>query len=295
MTARRRYLNRLVSSALVFVLLGGVSVAWGQLDTIGSVLPVVGIGAGQVLRVAVAGLRPDPRLEGGQHCRATLSFLDARTRLPFGPVKLVDLTLGEVDVVDLDTRSLGLRLRERIEILPVLTRDADGSGPCQVSYVVLGVLGRALSKIDAFKIEEKSGVDCPGQPLPWPILMSLGIGQTLQYTVVRETDPFDASGNPAPCDITANIRQKGTPSSPVVASLVTGPLAPGQMASVSVTETGLLTEDVLSSFVPITLPGGQTCPIDTYTGCIRTVQVIETLTAWTTVLSIAAPSFITAP
>ena len=283
-----------MSSALVFVLLGGVSVAWGQLDTIGSVLPVVGIGAGRTLRVAVAGLRPDPRLEGGQRCQATLSFLDARTRLPVGPSKPVNLGLGEIDFVDLDTRSLGLRLRERTEILPVLTRDAAGSGPCQVSYVVLGVLGRAHTKIDAFKLKEKVGEDCPGQFLPSPILMSLGIGQTLQYTVVRETDPFDVSGNPAPCDITANIRQTGTPSSPVVASLVTGPLAPGQMASVSVSETGLLTEDVLSSFVPITLPGGLTCPIDTYTGCIRTVQVIENLTAWTTVLSVTVPMFTTA-
>ena len=251
-----------------------------------SVLPVVGIGAGQVLRVGIAALPSD-----GQRCMATLSFIDTRTGDLIGEVQPFDLGPGEADFFDLASDTVGVRRKQRADVQPMLAPSAD-SGPCQISYGVLDGSRGVLTALDSSTVP--FGVlppeVCAFSVLGPPILsaVSLGRGQTLQYTVVRKTAPFDINFDPRPCDITVNIFQDGVG---IVASLITGPLSPGQMATVSVNgdslglnmgETAFLRDEVLFTNVPVQHPCGLICLHATHEGCVRSIQVIETKFALTT-------------
>jgi len=132
--------------------------------------------------------------------------------------------------------------------------------------------------------EKKRTEKTPTQPAEQRVLpMQLQVGDRLtdetgEYEVIGrpyttntnhavhdrpfDPQPFDINNDPLPCG--------------------TGPLAPSQTATVSV--TAFLTQEILSSSVQIVLPNGQPSLVDTRTGCIVSAQVIDNFTSWTTVL-----------
>ena len=294
----RIFVYALVSFSLM---LFAANVAWGQQND-ASVLPVVGIGGGQVLRVGIAALPFDD--DGGNvlNCDATLSFVDTRTGSLVGEVRRFDLRPGEADFVDLDSETLDLDRKKRTDILPVLDPSPD-TGPCEFSYSVLNsVFGKLSAYGDSETLDLLQFItpSCSDFVSPAQIfgvhLPGLGFGQTMLYTVVRKTGPvFDLNNDPLPCDITVNIKG-GDPMFPlVVASLVTGPLAPGHIASVSVNstslglekgETAFLGRQVVSSIKQIPFPPDLICPVDTRQGCFTSVQIIDNKFGTTTTLTI---------
>jgi hypothetical protein len=288
MTTKRKYYTWVLSSALLLGLLGSVSVAWSQDDNPPSVLPVVGIAGGEVLRVAIAAApRDDPR-GGDQRCMATIGFMDTRTGDLVGEVRRFDLGSGETDFVDLSFRTLRLRFRQRADVQPMLIAEP-ASDSCDISYTVLRI-GRvvAYDSLRGYSIFGQ-GSDCAPAPSSLiGLILGPGIGQTMQYTVARTTQPVGPGFDPLPCDITVNLREGNS----IVASLVTGPLAPGAMTSVAVNSNSLsqsnavLDEEIIDSVVQVSYPGGRTCPVRTSEGCIISRQVRSNFTLWTTVLDI---------
>lgn len=258
--------------------------------------PIFGVAAGQVFRFGVASVE-DPNRSGetDDRCQATLSFRDIQNR-PIGTSLEVDLGPNEAAFHDLDTRTLRLSARQRISFRPVLAPSAR-SGPCGASFSVLNAFtGRllthpsiAVSKTVLGSLPPTCG-DFFNIPLPDPTLLFLGFGQTLLYTVVCSTVPVDVNNMPLPCDVIVEIREGG-PATPVVASLTTGPLMPGEAATLSLNgntlasfgETAFLLQQVLSSPVDI-IVDGLTCPATTRHGCKISVQVIDNLSAWTSVI-----------
>lgn len=285
MTTRRNFLLRVGSSALIVALLGGVSATRAQQNAVGLLLPVVGIGAGQTLRVAVAALPPDPTR--GQRCQATLGFLDARTGLPVGTVQRFDLRQGEADFHDVETKVLDLRPGRRSDFVPVLAPSAD-SAPCQFAYTVLEPRGRAGAASEALEHTAFSIVKLLDAATPKSYTPSVGRSQTLLMTFLRTTQPFDIGDNPPPCDVTVNIRRHGY----LIASMDVSP-APGKMEQVSVNgnllglslgETAFLTVEFLPSVVQVTLPGGTPFSVSTHVGCLRSFQMVDNITSWTTMI-----------
>lgn len=270
----------------LLVLLSGASVAWAQQRSIESDFPVFGVGAGQIFRFGVAAVE-----DAGAPCQATLSFQDTNGR-PIGGSMYVDLGPDESAFLDLDTRVLGLKPRQRIGFRPAL-KGVAGSGPCGALFGILDALtGRAWTQSAALTTFETLGPTCPTQDVGPALLLAFGTGQTLQVSVVRSTLPFDVNNDPLPCDVTLEIRDGG-PATPPVATLVTGPLLPGQSAAVSVPfsmlgkgfgQTAFLNVAVLDSPVVIDFGGGLLCPATSSVGCKLSTQVIDNLTQWTTLI-----------
>jgi hypothetical protein len=275
---------------LLLVLLATTTTTWGQRNGTEADTPVFGIGAQQVFRFALAAVADSDRNgEAGPRCVATLGFRDTENR-PFGPSMNVDLGRGDATFLDLDARSIGLRGRQRMDFRPILDL-APGSGVCEAAFSILGLPaggseGGGFSSF--FESSETFEPSCPGSN-DWGVLtLPFGFGQTLQATVVRSSNPVDVNNAPLPCDVTLNIG-KG-PLLPV-ASLVTGPLAPGQAKAVSVPfgtlglpfgETAFLGQEVIEFPTQVHYPGfEEPCPVTSSIGCKISYQVIGSNTLLT--------------
>ncbi len=288
-----RLSGRLGLVAMLLVL--AARAAWAQGDVPESDLPVLGIAAGQIFRFSVASVNDSNRAEETrQGCEATLSFLDTQNR-PVGSRLQVSLGPNEAGFLDLDTRTLGLSARQRINVRPVLMPSAQ-SGPCFTSFSILNALTRRLLTHDSLALPTVGVTvpfSCPSGFCCSALLPPLGWGQTLLLTVVRFTSPVDVDNMPLPCDVIIEIREGG-PATPAVASLTTGPLMPGQSATLSLNgntvvnfgETALLSQNVISTPVEIMITEELSCTVTTADGCILSYQVIDNLSAWTTVISL---------
>jgi hypothetical protein len=267
---------------LLLVLLATTTTTWGQRNGTEADTPVFGIGAQQVFRFALAAVADSDRNgEAGPRCVATLGFRDTENR-PFGPSMNVDLGRGDATFLDLDARSIGLRGRQRMDFRPILDL-APGSGVCEIAFSVLGLPTGGSEGGGFISFIALAEPGCPGDSA-WGVLTpSFGFGQTLQATVVRSTNPVDVNNAPLPCDVTLNI---GT-----VASLVTGPLAPGQAKAVSVPfgalglpvgETAFLGQEVIEFPTQVHYPGfEEPCPVTSSIGCKISYQVIGSNTLLT--------------
>lgn len=285
---------RVAGPVLLLFLLGSATPTWAQQIETEADLPVFGIGAWQVFRFSVAAL-PDLNRDrvNGSGCVATMSFRDTRNR-PFGPRQEVNLQPGEVTFLELDGRSLGLSWRQRMDFRPILSL-APESGGCEATFSILDPVGRVVSqgpsKVVIFELEVSEpfgGSDSDSILLPPPF----GWGQTLRATVVRSTNPVDVNNAPKPCDVTLNLRKGGQ----VVASLDTGFMTPGQVATVSVPfealglpfgETAALTQEVIDYPTEIWYPWSEE-PVSTSSssGCTISYQVLHTLTQSTQVIGV---------
>jgi hypothetical protein len=293
-------LIRIICFALAISLVAGAAVAWGQREVSELDFPLFGIARGQTFLFSV-GCVPDPTRpeERDLRCRGTLEFRDSRNR-PLGTPAPVDLGPYETASHELDAGTLRLRPRERVDFRPVITEPA-GTGRLQASFNVLSShVGELLAHASAPPDEpfQTSGLSaCPILTEPaYFTSLAVSTGESVQLSVVRTTQPSGSIDNaPLPCDVTLQIERT---AGQVLVSQPTGPLQPGESATVSVNGATLTPQG--GGFPPfldlvvfatgttfIEYPSAGECLATTNVGCKLSVQKISNANAWTQLISIS--------
>jgi len=137
---------------------------------------MVGLAAGEVLRLNVVAYPPNP-------CHATIGFLNANGQIPQPePGKTVSLAPGESAFVDLPASALGIRFGGRREFQPVATLQP------QPEPGAPNACGASVEVFDAL-----TGLSLMAQPQPEPTLPNvapqfgmagIALGQVLRLNVV---------------------------------------------------------------------------------------------------------------
>jgi hypothetical protein len=154
---------------------------------------MVGLAAGQVLRLNVVAYPPSP-------CRATIGFLNSNGQVPQPlPDKTVSLNPGEAAFIDLPASVLGIQFGGRREFQPVVTLFPQ---PEPDANAAPNACGASVEVFDAF-----TGFSLVAIPMSLPDLPNvapqfgmagIALGQVLRLNVVAFP--------PVPCSATIGFR-----------------------------------------------------------------------------------------
>lgn len=255
--------------------------------------PVLGGSFGQVMRVTVSALPPGP-------CVVAVS-LNSGEGTPPEPIRILDLTPGQVGTTDLALSRLAPRLGARVEVLPVV-RVLAGECSAAVETIEL-VTGRTTAYVKLFaglgtppepvRPGEAAPPDpvTPGESAPpdpvFPAVAAVG-GQVIRLAVARLGTPPDpiTPGESVPPDpirrcsgLLAFADARGT----LVGTPRAVDLEPGQIAFVDVDPRalgaagfGIGARRIAQPRLLLPASGG-----GDLSGCHASVQVFEKLTGWT--------------
>jgi hypothetical protein len=172
--------------------------------------PPTGGGSGQIARLVVEGpVTPAP----GGPVEAQIGFVDPATGTPVAPLSPVTLNTGQTQSVDVALSSLGTRLGQHVDLLPVI---AQLPGAAQSSPIQLSASVQMLDAITGFGTVLSRALQ-PGAPVPALGPQILAGGQTMRVNVVAGSDP--CVGQVGFNDLNGNSL---VPSSPVNLSPGTG-------------------------------------------------------------------------
>lgn len=228
---------------------------------------MMGLAAGQTLRLNVVAYPPDP-------CNAQIGFLNSNGATPQpDPSKTVTLNPGQAAFIDLTAASLGIQFGQRREFQPVVTliSISDSVSQCAAS-------------VELFDTSTGFSLVVLPQPDPSRLnvnprfgMVGIGLGQVLRLNVVAFP--------PDPCIATIGfLNSNGATPQPLPGKTVT--LNPGQAAFVDLTAASLgIQFGQRAEFQPVVMLA-QTA---NGTACQASAEVFDTFTGRTSALLIPQP------
>jgi hypothetical protein len=264
---RRASMTSTVRMACVTAMAIGAGAAVGEAAT-RQVLAPVGGAFGQTVRVTVAA--PD-----GVRCALSAGLL-----LPAQPqpveARELDLGPGQTGVVDVNVTRLAGRPGRRVELLPYFELRG---GQCIVSSEVFEqVTGRTLALSKGVLVGFDPQPEPPSPALEGLLLpaVSIGSGQFVRLGVARGFDPQpEPPADPLHCTVVlAFADARGV----VIGSPLAVDLAEGGVASLDFNPPPGLRRLVQPRLLPASGGGDAR-------GCVASVQLVDTLTGWTTAVS----------
>ncbi len=180
--------------------------AWGQTPPANPQFGMIGLGAGDTLRLNVIAYPPNP-------CSATIGFLNRGGVIPQpDPTKTVNLSPGQADFVDLPAESLGIVAGGRREFQPVVSLVP------QPDPSVQNACGATVELFNSATGTTRLANTAPQTAIPNVApqfgMVGIALGQTLRLNVVAFP--------PNPCVATIGfLTSTGTPSpvQPMVVNL----------------------------------------------------------------------------
>jgi hypothetical protein len=237
--------------------------------------PLLGGSFGQIMRVTIAALPPDP-------CRVAVQFQTGLASPP-DPERTLDLAAGQVGFTDLDLSRLAPRFGVRVEVRPT----------------VRVLLGRCSASVETFEVFARrttaflrlTGLTSPPEPDVSPpdpdfAPVTAALGQIVRFGVARDAAPPDpdvpADVNPVllppPCRGTfAFFDARGAQ----IGNAMPIDLAPGQFSFATLDPRAI---GSTASPSPRTILQPRLTPdsAGSLAGCHASVQVFDALTGWTT-------------
>jgi len=270
--------ERILMRAIPFVVAGMVGLGGVVLATTPPEpdFPILGGSFGQMMRVTVSAVPPDP-------CRVVVQFHTNLTSPPDAD-RVLDLAPGQVGAADLDLSRLAPRFGARVEIQPIVHVLA---GRCSAAAETFEVFTRRTTAylrlftgLSAPPDPDSAPPD-PEQAPPDPEFAAItpALGQIAQLGITSPPEPENVNTLPPdPCRGTLMFLDA---AGQTVGNATPFDLSPGQFAFASVDPRSSLgsvapsPRTILQPRVVADSPGS-------LAGCHASVQVFDALTGWTT-------------